>query len=93
MSTVLMVVLLGYPVLQVWALWQCRGGFRVAAWAVLATAGAGYLWCVWKLFVAPLLAPSTSNFYGLLGALGLALGGPAVLVLLVVIIVMGRLVD
>ena len=41
-SILLIAVLFGYPVLQAWALWRCRGGWGVGAWAVLLTAGLGY---------------------------------------------------
>jgi hypothetical protein len=91
MFPLLWAVVLGYPTLQAWALWQCRGAWRRAAMVVLATAGIAYLWCVWVLFVSPFFRPSPGNLQGLFEIMTIAIGGPAVLVVLIVIVVGGRM--
>jgi hypothetical protein len=79
--TVCWIIAIGYPALQAWALWQCRGVWRSAALAVLATAGVAYLWCAWVLFISP-RGQAETNLSGLYETMALAFGGPAVMLVL-----------
>jgi hypothetical protein len=83
-------VLFAYPLFQGWAIWRSRGVWRKVACTILALAGSAYLWCIWWLFVWPKFTPPSGPLYGLLEMIALSCGGPVVLLILVVIVVLGR---
>lgn len=50
MHALLWLYLILYPLLQVWILVRCRGGWRTAAVLGLVPLAPFYLWCLGKLF-------------------------------------------
>lgn len=80
----------GYPLLQLWALWQSRGRWRKLAWGILLTAGTAYGWCCWALFLRPRFAVHPGKLDALFEFMGITFVGPAVLLILTVVIVFAQ---